>query len=365
MDSFIKIVEQKKEAPVDTIHTQQIELLKKYIRERKNVFICGSTGVGKSYVLNAVLNETNSLEIDKEHLKSKSPYLTFIKDAAKHAFIEDYDSDYKQLIEEVSDGSRVTRGSLVVTSVNMCMFPNFEIIFIPRHKPQKLLSLVNDKSPMAENAAVMANGNIRDFFSYLNGYDKKDEFKTPKEFIYDVLGDPAPIGVVSSIHEHGHIWDIFQENYLDSAGVDTARTSRSFSDADIFDMQMYSTGDWHLMPYFIVNALLIPKSCIGKPLIKDKIRPGSCWTKFGNYKMRSQKYTEINKRTGLDIGSLCLLKTYAEGGDIKPMLQYGLSPQDFDVMNHLAVGNKLKQRDVAKVKKALKNAIAERNGESV
>jgi hypothetical protein len=39
------------------------------------------------------------------------------------------------------------------------------------------------------------------------------------------------------------------------------------------------------------------------------------------------------------------------------MVEYNLSPQDFDVINHLAVGSKLKQRDVTKVKKALKNAI--------
>ncbi len=340
MDSFIKIVEQKNEAVTDTIHTHEIDLLKKYIRERKNVFICGSSGVGKSYVLNAVLNESNSLEIQKEHLKSKSLYLTFIKDAAKHAFIEDYDSDYKAIIERVSDGERLVRGSLVVTSINMHMFPNFEIIFIPRHKPAKLLSLVAERSPRIENAAISANGNIRDFFSYIEGYDEKDVFKTPKEFICDVLCDPKPIGMISSIHEHGHIWDIFQENYLDSKGVNMCKVANSFSDADVFDMQMYTVGDWHLMPYFILNALLIPKMYIGKLLVKDKIRPGSSWTKFGNYKMRSQKYSEINKRTGLYIEDLCLLKTYAENGDIQPMLDYDLSPQDFDIMNHLAVASK-------------------------
>ena len=72
MDSFIKIIEQKKDPPVDTIHTKQIDLLKRYIRERKNVFICGSSGVGKTHILNAVLNESNSVEIHSDHLKSKN-----------------------------------------------------------------------------------------------------------------------------------------------------------------------------------------------------------------------------------------------------------------------------------------------------
>src|SRR6056300_1768311 len=190
MDSFIKIIEQRKEEPVDTLHTKQIDLLKKFIRERKNVFICGASGVGKSYVLNAVLNESNSLEIVQEHLKSKSPFLTFIKGAGKHAIIEDYTSEFKSLVERVSDGERLTRGSLIVTSINMCMFPNFETVFVPKHKPDKILMLTEDRSREAEDAAIRCGGNIRDFFTYLEGYDEKDVFKTPKEFIADVLTDP-------------------------------------------------------------------------------------------------------------------------------------------------------------------------------
>jgi hypothetical protein len=81
----------------------------------------------------------------------------------------------------------------------------------------------------------------------------------------------------------------------------------------------------------------------------------------------SRKYRDIQRRCGKHLGieDLCLLKKYAENGDIEPMLEYGLTPQDFDVMNHLAVGSKLKQRDVTRVKKALKNAIAERSGEDL
>jgi hypothetical protein len=363
MDSFIKIVEQKKEAPVDTLHTKQIDLLKKYISERKNVFICGSSGVGKSYILNAVLNQSNSVEILGEHLKSNSPFLTFIKNAAKHTFIDDYTPEFKSLVERVSDGEKLTRGSLVITSVNMCMFPNFETIFIPKHKPIKLLTLTDDRSSKAENAATRCNGNIRDFFSYLDDYGEKDVFKTPKDFIADILTDPNSHRIPDRVHEHGHIWDIFQENYLDSHGINYTRAAQAFSEADIYDTQMYSSGDWNLMPYFILNALAIPKTSIGKPLVRDKIRPGSCWTKYGNYKMRSQKYTDIQRRskTHLCINALGLLKKYAENENLEPMLEYCLTPQDFDVMNHLAVGNKLKQRDVTRVKKALKNAIEQRS----
>ena len=201
MDSFIKIIPQKKVEvkTVVTIHTKQIELIRRYIRERKNVFICGGSGVGKSYVLNEVLEGLNNVELRTEHLKSKSLFLPFIKPSSKHVFIEDYEPTFKPIIEQVSDGDRLSRGSLLVTCTNMCMYPNFETVFIPKHKPSVLLTLVDDKDPKAENAAYRCNGNIRNFFTYLDGYDEMDIFQTPKEFIADVLSDQKPIPIYDSI----------------------------------------------------------------------------------------------------------------------------------------------------------------------
>ena len=131
MDSFIKVIEQKKDPIVTTIHTKQIELIQRYIREGKNVFICGSTGVGKSYVLRAVLRGLNHVELQSEHMKSKSLFLPFIRPSVKHVFIEDYEPVFKPIIEKVADGDRISRGSLLVTTTNMCMYPNFETVFIP------------------------------------------------------------------------------------------------------------------------------------------------------------------------------------------------------------------------------------------
>ena len=73
--------------------------------------------------------------------------------------------------------------------------------------------------------------------------------------------------------------------------------------------------------------------------------------------MRKQKFEEIKKksRLGLGVEELCLLKNYAEKGNLSQLIDYKITPQDFDVINHLAVGNNLKSRDVTKVKKALKN----------
>ena len=108
MDSFIKTIPQKKveKKTLKTIHGKQIDLVRKYITENKNVFICGAIGTGKTYVLEAALENLKYVELQSEHLKSKSPFLTFIKGAAKHAFIEDYNQEFKSLVESVSDGDR-------------------------------------------------------------------------------------------------------------------------------------------------------------------------------------------------------------------------------------------------------------------
>lgn len=361
MDSFIKIVPQKKHVKIatTTIHTKQIELIRRFVREGKNVFICGAIGVGKTYVLQSVLNGLNHVELQSDHMKSKSLFLPFIKPSTKHVFIEDYDSIFKPIIEQVSDGNKISRGSLLVTTINMCMYPNFETIFIPKHKPEVIMTLTDKNGPSVYEAAVKCQGNIRNFFSYMDGYDVMDEFKTPKEFIADILSDSNPIKIHDSISEHGHIWDIFQENYLNSKGVDIIRASSAFSDADMYDNHIYMSGNWNLMPYFVLHALTIPKHGLGEPLDRDTIRPGSCWTKHGNYKMRKQKFDDIRKksRMGLGVEEMCLLKNYAEKGDLSPLLYYGITSQDFDVINHLAVGNSLKSRDVTRVKKFLKNGI--------
>lgn len=363
MDSFITIVSQKKQvaptAATETIHTKEIERVRACVRAGKNVFICGAPGVGKTYVLQSVLRGLNHVELQSEHLKSKSLFLPFIGPSTKHVFIEDYDPAFKPIIEQVSDGNRLTRGSLLVTTTQMCFYPNFETVIIPRRPPDVIVTLTTERGPGVYESAARCRGNIRNFFSYMDGYDTMDDFKTPKEFIADVLSDPGPIEIHDSISEHGHVWDIFQENYLNSRGVDVVRASRAFSDADMYDAHMYSSGNWNLMPYFVLHALTIPKHGLGEPLARDKIRPGSCWTKRGNYKMRKQKYDDIRKksRMGLGVEEMCLLKNYAEKGDLSPLHSYGITSQDFDVINHLAVGNSLKPRDVSRVKKALKNGI--------
>ena len=241
MDCFIKITDQKKIDNKTTIHTTQLKAFEACLREGKNVFVCGSTGVGKTHFVSVLLNHENSIEIENEHVSSKSAFLGVIRGSNKHLVIENYEHSqypFKTLIDRVCDGYRVTNGSLVVISNELCMgYPNFETIMIPHPTIDQLLTIECD--PNAEAAAKMCRGDIRTFKNMLHKYDDRDVFKTPKEFISDILCSGEPVGFQESLTEHGNIWNIFQENYLNLKDVEIQRSSYSFSDADIYDTFIY------------------------------------------------------------------------------------------------------------------------------
>ena len=365
MDFFIKITPQKNTENKITIHKREFKILQEHLKSNTNVIICGNVGSGKTHFLDCILNDRNSIEITHENISNKTAFLDRVRGSHKHLFIDDYDPTYypyKNIFQSICDGVKYTNGSHIITTSSFYLgVPNFEVIYLPVPSINKLLSI--DSRTGAKAAAERSHGNIRNFLSYLDDEsDEKDIFKTPKEYIYDVLCESTnDILLDSRLTEHGHISDIFQENYIDSKNVNYVRASRSFSDTDIYDSSIYA-GCWELMPYYALSSVSIPKSCMGKPLKRENIRPGSSWTKFGNMKMRYQKVRAINRRTGnigvsVGVDELCLLKKRAEQGDIDILMKYNLLPADFDVMNHLAISSKLKQKQVTHIKKSMKNAL--------
>jgi hypothetical protein len=355
MDRFIKIVEQKKDEKVNTVHVEAYEKLKRCIDENKNVIVCGPSGVGKTHLLEQVV-------ADPIRIEKKTP-LIYIQEMRNVLLIEDYDAEplvYKNIVDHVVEHGSPTGASVLMSSTSVYLLPNFETIILKPLTTEQLMSIDNRDGSIT--AAEKSNGSIRSYLHYLDNYDSMDAFVTSKEYITSVLCDTKPFNWCSSIGEHGHVWDAMHENYIESKGVDVIRAIHGISWADVMDGVIYD-GYWELLPYFIHLGIETPKSALGKPLVPEKVRSGSAWTKFGNYKMRLKKYSDIRTKTAgkLNIEELCLLKRYAEFGRYEKLLEYGLTPQDFDVMNHLAIASKLKQRDVTNIKKGLKNAIEARS----
>jgi hypothetical protein len=360
MDSFV-IIKKEKKKNVLTLHEHEIKKLKQYLNEGKNVFLCGKSGYGKTFILKEVLDESNSIEIWDETLRKKDIFMDTIKKSNMYSYIEDYESDihvYKSIIETVCNGNKLTNKPIVVTSKDVYFIDNFVTIIIPKRSEEEIMSL-KPSHPNCKQAATMCQGNITNFFYYLDFPCEKDIFKTPKDIINDVLSSDETINITDSLHEHGHIWSAIQENYIDVIDDNADKITQALSDADFYDVNMYK-GNWETMPFFALSAIKIPKIYFTKKLYPENIRPGKFWTKFGNQKMRQQKIRNIQVQSSSNFKhqEFMLFRMYAQMGDVSKFKEYNLTPQDFDVMNHLAIQNKLKQREVTKIKKLIKEEIS-------
>jgi hypothetical protein len=356
MDRFIKIVPQKKNTSNGTIHVEALERVTRLLSEHKNIFVCGPTGVGKTHLLRNVIDTLPCIEIQAKTT------VEYLEETCVPVVIEDYDAEpllYKNLIDHVVEHGTINGRSTIVTSISAYMLPNFVTVFIPPLTCEQLLTI--NSGPGSAEAASKAKGSVRNFLHYMEKYDHIDTFKTSKEYVRDILCTPEPFPWLDTLPEHGHICDTLQENYPDSKGADIVRIASSLSEADALDTKVYN-GHWALLPYYVHSGIRTPKAYMGNTLDPDKVRTGSAWTKFGNFKMRFKKYNEIRRKSQnrLGVEEMCLLKRYAELGRYDRLLEYDLTPQDFDVMNHLASTTKLKQKDVTNVKKGLKHAIERR-----
>lgn len=346
MDAFVTFGAQKKEA-AGTLHDEEIQRLARYVAEGRSVFVCGPTGSGKTFVVERVLNATNSVELV---LDKRGP--TNFEGTRAHVYIDGYDASihpHRQLVER---GQR-----LVATSTDVHLLPNYKLIIIPRRSPEQIASLAPPGTDpvLALAAAHRSRGNIRDFFDYLvGGSDTKDVFRSSNDVIAEILCTPGPFDFTQTVHEHGHVCDAIHGNYPLARRGDLPAIAESLSLADVYDTAMYR-GAWELMPYYIASGIAGPKHHMG-PVGLDEVKPGSAWTKYSNYKMRRQKLIQIQSRhrTQLGVEELGVVRRYAAAGDLGPMEAYGLTTSDLDVMNHLALGNKMRPNEIVRIKKKMR-----------
>jgi len=355
MDAFVKIKTQKKIVS-NTLHQKEIDMLRTYINEGKNVMICGASGTGKSFILNSVIDQNNSIEITPD-LKFKEE----LKNSKMNTYLDDYRHGVmtqRQIVDRVSEGKPFTKGSFIVCSTSVYLISNFKLIILPKRTPEQIASL-RPGVPGAMKAARACKGNIHNFFHYIEFSHEKDEFIEPKEVAISLLCDNEIVKSSDAMCEHGHVWGIVHENYPESSNVILHKISHALSDADLHDTSIYN-GFWDSMSYFTNSIISTPAHYLGEKIDKNIIRPGSFWTKYGNYKMRSQKLGNISKKTrGMSHHELSLMRQYAKNGNVEIYTNCGLTPHDFDVINHLCIGNKLKPRDVSQIKKKIKDYQSE------
>lgn len=345
------------------------------ISNKGTVCVYGISGVGKTFLIKSILTNEKHVEITYDDIKSKEAtnmFLCRLKNTKNHIIIDDIDPDvtgWKEIANRIREGKRISDGATIFITKGIHKVDFCDCIHVKPLSLEVCTNIAKIKFPMCENERIeksfkTANGNIRNFFDYLNFSDEKDIFLSPKEMVNDLLSksDRHPSDYIGhTVEDHGYSWGIVHENYVNARNIDDKITkiTDNMSLADIYDSKIYE-GDWDLIPYFCHHGVISPAIDINQTLFRETIRPGSAWTKFNNYKSRSSKLKEIYNRTKLRIPELLHIRTLCNLDHdmaINMMLEYKLIPQDLDVINHIAITNKIKAKTVQLLKKRLRHEM--------
>lgn len=373
MDQFITIVKQK--VPDIPGREGTCKTINKYITDKATICVYGDSGIGKTHLLEHILKGERVIEVTNETLKSKEAALEFIHrvgNSVSHVLMDDPEMDttgWREIVNTLTVNKKLSRGSTIIICKSVHKIDFCDCVKMEKLSDEHLFDIGQKFYPNAsreklEESIKLSNGNIRDYFSYIEGSDEKDIFITPKEFVHDILTKSdtyAEDYIGYTIDDHGYSWGIVHENYISARGIDDTYQdiAEEMSIADCYDSILYN-GNWDLTPYFCMHGIIKPSMMVNKQLIREALRPGSSWTKFNNFKMRQSKFIEICNRTSdkkITMETLMLIKDKCikDIDNVMPLLiEYGLRPQDMDVINHLAVVTKIKPRALQLLKKKLR-----------
>ena len=386
MDKFITITSNKRnkydieDADFYT-NTTTVREIQKAIDQCEVICVWGACGVGKTFIVDHLTKCLNCFEFNSDCIRSKSATLDILeklKESSTHIIIDDFDyenTSFKEIIEQLNEGKKLTRSSIIFIATSPNKFEKIKSFEIKSLSVNELVRLGRDtfpnkKLPEIIESAKNARGNVRDFISYLKSSDRKDNFKTPKGFVHDLLCSDArwpenPMAYVGQpVEEHGYSWGIVHENYPDSSEIDDCYSEIAdwMSQADVVDNLMYE-GDWDVSKIFSMYAIVMPAIRTNHSLLIENMRPGSFWTKYNNFRMRHYKIkTMSHRKPGLSVklDDIQLIHQYCHHDQEKAkelFRTYGLNSTDLDVMNHVCFKNKLKPRVLNKLKKELKNEL--------
>ena len=300
-------------------------------------------------------------------------YIDLTSELFTNSFTERLKSMNVHVVADTLDVSEpLSLGSTIVVSDKI--IENLLCIKIESLSVEDIIHIGTKKFPgtnedEVRRHAISSNGDIRTFLFHMNQFtDIKDLFKSPKDFVYDLLcqgGCLEPWDYIGrSVMEHGYSWGVVHENYLDSPcsinSMDLLADMMSY--ADIKDGDIYSSGYSSQKYIFSLFGILLPAIAIDHTLDRNIMRPGSAWTKFNNYKMRFRRFQSLTNRkvlTKIDVDSLMVISQYCKSkpidGYVMNLLNfYGFESADIDMMNHISLVNKIKPRILQTIKTKLK-----------
>jgi hypothetical protein len=344
MDKFVKI-KNKNNLNLFGRETIYYSLLE-YIKRLDTICLYGPSGIGKTFLV----NQFNLVEFPNDIIKSKNDTVNFLEKIGKSRtiLVDDVDTEsvgWKEIVERVKDHSFL----IVVQKIYKIDF--CDCIQLEPYSPEHMIEISGHPECSLEKVKKF-NGNVREFLLSFDFDGERDIFNSPKDTVHNLLCpcDTNPSEWLGRIIEdHGYSWGIVHENYRDLDNI-----PECMSLADIYDHRIYM-GDWDMIKYFCHEAVIRPAIHNKQSLCRETMRPGSAWTKFNNMKMRHNKILDIQRRQKtwmIDVDSLRFLHLFR---DIDQLKHYGITSSDMDIINHLTFGNKLKAKDLMKVKKKLRD----------
>jgi hypothetical protein len=321
------------------------------------VCLLGRSGIGKTWAAHKAFQP--HVELTAEILRSRQSTIEFllkIEGTSTHVILDEYET-ISDLVGLGDITKPPTNGTFCVISQVPVKF-QFEIETYDFHVPDP--ETIRRIAPgITDENLIRSRGDLRFAIRSLNFKgDAQDDFMGPRDFLTSLVSvhtTTRPVDhLCDQIQEPGNISSILHENYVDAKNCDYAKTASILSEADMIETRVYA-GDWSLYSCYTIFGCIMPASEIGHTL-KPPLRPGSTWTKYQNECMRAKRIQAMARRLPgkrLSLDELHLLRDYAERGDVGPLKEYGLVPQDIDTLNHLSPLKKMKAKNLAGLKKSL------------
>jgi hypothetical protein len=311
-----------------------------------NILVCvyGPGGAGKTYMVQLALKNKNWVEV------TTTKDIPTLSDSACHVVI-DSDKIDKSIIEH--DG-KLSFGSTILISKNAVNIGNCKCIEVPKPSMDDMISICKKLHPKMKiehisHCAKKCDGDIRALLFSLQFNDNRDVFKTSKEYIFDLLkkgGSNAYEHINKDVSDHGYIWDIVFTNYAHN-GLNND-IAQSLSDADVYDTRIYGNS-WELMDHFWVSGVIYPLCNMKGPICESKLKPGSAWTKFSNFKMKEKRLKSL---PSIDMcNHITKIMSIAPHDDVINILRsYNIKAKDIDILNSLNLFTKIPIKKIKKIK---------------
>jgi len=321
------------------------------------VCLLGRSGVGKTWAAHRAFQP--HVELTAEILRSRQATVEFllkIEGTSTHVILDEY--------ETISDLAGLNDITKPPTNGTFCVISQVPVKFqfeiktydFPVPDPDTIRRIAPG---ITDENLIRSRGDLRFAIRSLNFKgDAQDDFRCPREFVNSLVSMHSNVRPIDHLSDHiqepGNISSILHENYVDAKNCDYARTSLILSEADVLETRVYA-GDWGLFSCYTIFGCIMPAVEIGHSL-RPPLRPGSTWTKYQNACMRAKRIQAMARRLPgkqLSLDELHLMREYAERGEVGPLKEYGLLPQDMDTLNHLSPLKKMKAKNLAALKKSL------------